>query len=136
MLSTGKYSIAASELQRSLPHAKKPVTPTGSSLLRGDWGEGVDEERNHMTARKPGPLYKSFNLLSTPGGLYRVLVNPLICRKRRLKKKSRLSSLFRRGFHYIAVLKKPKAFLSVQTWLSLHSCPGDGDGDPHSQPAR
>jgi hypothetical protein len=35
-----------------------------SSLLAEEWGgEGVGEEQNHTTARKPGPLYKSFTTL-------------------------------------------------------------------------
>ncbi len=60
----------------------KSVTSTGRAYLRETGGgEGVDEESNHMTARKPGPLYKSFNLLSAPGVLYRVLVNPLMQKK-------------------------------------------------------
>jgi hypothetical protein len=37
----------------------------------------------------------------------------LLMQKKMFEKKPRLSSLFRRGFHYIAVRKKTKAFLPV-----------------------
>jgi hypothetical protein len=68
------------------------LLPPPVELTDGRVGGRVGEEPNHITARKPGPLYKSFNILSVPGGFYHVLVNPVM-QKKMFGKKPRLSFL-------------------------------------------